>query len=61
MNKVYTVILLTIAVLIASYLAVASTLWAVMWGLCELGVALPIAWSWGLSAVVWLVLFLLKT
>ena len=30
-------------------------------GVTALGVILPIVWSWGLSAVVWLILFLVKS
>ena len=44
-----------------SYLVTAGLLYLIMWGLTALGVVLPIAWSWGLSAVVWLILFLVKS
>lgn len=43
-----------------SYLITAGLLYLIMWGLTALGVTLPIVWSWGLSAIVWLILFLLK-
>ena len=45
----------------ASYLITAGLLYLIMWGLAALGVVLPIAWSWGLSAIIWLILFLLKS
>lgn len=54
----------TICILIAlgvSYLATAGLLYLIMWGLTALGFVLPIAWSWGLSAIVWLILILLKS
>ena len=44
----------------ASYLITAELLYLIMWGLTTLGVVLPIAWSWDLSAVVWLILVLLN-
>jgi hypothetical protein len=44
-----------------SYLVTAGLIWLIMWGLSAIGVVLPIAWSWGLSAVVWLILFLLRS
>ncbi len=44
----------------ASYLITAGLLYLIMWGLTTFGIILPIVWSWGLSAVVWLILFLLK-
>lgn len=44
-----------------SYLITAGLLYLIMWGLTALGVVLPIVWTWGLSAVVWLVLLLLKS
>ena len=44
-----------------SYLINAGLLYLIMWGLTALGVVLPIAWSWGLSAVVWLILLLVKS
>lgn len=44
-----------------SYLITAGLLYLIMWGLTALGVVLPIVWSWGLSAVVWLILFLVKS
>lgn len=43
-----------------SYLTTAGLLYLIMWGLTALGIVLPIVWSWGLSAVVWLILLLLK-
>lgn len=43
-----------------SYLITAGLLYLIMWGLTALGIVLPIVWSWGLSAVVWLILLLLK-
>lgn len=43
-----------------SYLITAGLLYLIMWGLTALGVTLPIVWTWGLSAVVWLILLLLK-
>ena len=46
---------------VASYLITAGLLYLIMWGLAALGVVLPIAWSWGLSAIIWLILFLLKS
>ena len=42
-----------------SYLVTAGITWLIMYGLTAIGVALPIAWSWWLAAVVWFVLFLL--
>lgn len=42
-----------------SYLITAGITWLIMYGLTAIGVALPIAWSWWLAAVVWFVLFLL--
>ena len=44
-----------------SYLITAGLLYLIMWGLTALGVTLPIVWSWGLSAVVWLILLLVKS
>lgn len=44
-----------------SYLTTAGLLYLIMWGLTALGVVLPIVWSWGLSAVVWLILLLVKS
>ncbi len=44
-----------------SYLITAGLLYLIMWGLTTLGVVLPIAWSGGLSAVVWLILLLLNS
>lgn len=44
-----------------SYLVTAGLLYLIMWGLTALGVTLPIVWTWGLSAVVWLILFLVKS
>ena len=43
-----------------SYLITAGLLYLIMWGLTALGLTLPIVWSWSLSAVVWLILLLLK-
>lgn len=54
----------TICILIAlgvSYLATAGLLYLIMWGLTAFGIVLPVAWSWGLSAIIWLILFLLKS
>ena len=53
--------LLMVIALGFSYLVTAGLVWLIMWGLSAIGVALPIAWSWGLSTVVWLILFLLKS
>mgnify|MGYP003297209141 CR=1 FL=1 len=53
-------VLLMVIALGFSYLVTAGLVWLIMWGLSAIGVVLPIAWSWGLSAVVWLILFLLK-
>lgn len=43
-----------------SYLTTAGLLYLIMWGLTALGIVLPIAWTWGLSAVVWLILLLVE-
>lgn len=56
---VYTVCI--VAVWGISYLVTAGLLYLIMWGLTALGVALPVVWSWGLSAIIWLILFLLKS
>ena len=56
---VYTIFF--VASLGISYLITAGLLYLIMWGLTALGVVLPIVWSWSLSAVVWLILFLLKS
>ena len=53
------VVLLFIIALGVSYLMTAGITWLIMYGLTAIGVALPIAWSWWLAAVVWFVLFLL--
>lgn len=53
------VVLLFIIALGISYLTTAGITWLIMYGLTAIGVALPIAWSWWLAAVVWFVLFLL--
>ena len=42
-----------------SFFATAGITWLIMYGLTAIGVALPITWSWWLTAVVWLVLGLL--
>lgn len=57
-----TIVLFTLFFILAlgvSYLVTAGLTWLIMYGLTAIGVALPIAWSWWLAAVVWLVLFLL--
>lgn len=54
-------VLLIALSLVFSYLITAGLIYLIMWGLTVLDVVLPIAWSWGLSAVVWLILFLLKS
>jgi hypothetical protein len=56
-----TYILLMVIAFGFSYLVTAGLIWLIMWGLSAIGVALPIVWSWGLSAVVWLILFLLTS
>ena len=55
------VALLFIIALGISYLTTAGITWLIMYGLTAIGVALPIAWSWWLAAVVWFVLFLLSS
>lgn len=45
----------------SSYLITAGLVYLIMWGLTAIGVTLPIVWSWGLSAVVWLILLLVKS
>lgn len=52
-------VLFLILALGVSYLVTAGVTWLIMYGLTAIGVALPIAWSWWLAAVVWFVLFLL--
>lgn len=52
-------ILLRIIAMGVSYLVTAGITWLIMYGLTVIGVTLPIVWSWWLTAVVWLVLFLL--
>lgn len=52
--------LIVVATFASSYLITAGLVYLIMWGLTAIGVTLPIAWSWGLSAVVWLILLLLK-
>ena len=52
-------VLFFILALGVSYLVTAGLTWLIMYGLTAIGVALPIAWSWWLAAVVWFVLFLL--
>ena len=54
------VVLLFIIALGISYLTTAGITWLIMYDLTAIGVALPIAWSWWLAAVVWFVLFLLS-
>ena len=53
------VALFFIVALAISFFGTAGITWLIMYGLTAIGVALPIAWSWWLSAVVWLVLCLL--
>ena len=53
------VALIFIAALAISFFTTAGITWLIMYGLTAIGVALPIAWSWWLSAVIWLVLCLL--
>ena len=50
------VFLIAIAI---SFFATDGITWLIMYGLTAIGVALPITWSWWLTAVVWLVLGLL--
>lgn len=44
-----------------SFFSTAGITWLIMYGLEAIGVAMPFAWSWWLSTVVWLVLILLAS
>ena len=57
-------LIVTVIFLIAialSYFSTAGITWLIMYGLEAMGVAMPFAWSWWLSTVVWLVLILLAS
>lgn len=44
-----------------SFLTTAGLLWLIMTGLTYFGVPLPIEWSWGLSALSWLIVCFIRT
>ena len=55
MKKVVVYFTLLVVPYLVSFFVTAGLLWLIMTGLTHFGVPLPIEWSWGFSALSWLI------
>lgn len=60
MKKVAFYSILVVGSCLISFLTTAGLLWLIMAGLTYFGVSLPIEWSWGFSALSWLIVCFIR-
>lgn len=60
MKKVAVYFALLVGSCLISFFTTAGLLWLIMTGLTHFGVPLPIEWSWGFSAISWLIIYFIN-
>lgn len=60
MKKMVVYFALLVGSYLISFFITAGLLWLIMTGLTHFGIPLPIEWSWGFSALSWLIVYFIR-